>query len=182
MEDRRIKKSKQVIENAFLELLKKKDINKISVVEICDIANVGRGTFYLHYLDIYDLYEKIEDKLYLGLANLFEECFPTTNEKNGEKLINGILSYVEDNKEMFLLLMKRNNNLQKLKNVFNKKVIKENNLLHQNNNLKYDEVESIFVVSGMVGVLEQWLKDNMHIAKDEIANMLNKILCKINNQ
>ena len=64
--------------------------------------------------------------------------------------------------------------------IFNENVLLENRRLHTDGNLEYNAVESIFLVSGMVGVLEQWLADGMKIPRPKIATMLNQILCKIN--
>ena len=93
MEDRRIQKSKDAIQNSFFELLKEKSLNKITVAEICRMANVGRGTFYLHYMDVYDLYDKIESELYAGLYQLFEDAFPSTDTENSRKLSEGLPSF-----------------------------------------------------------------------------------------
>ncbi|MGM0921350.1 MULTISPECIES: TetR/AcrR family transcriptional regulator [Metabacillus] len=57
--DRRILKSQEAIKNAFIELMSEKDFDKITVKDICDGANVGNRTFYLHYLDKFDLLDKL---------------------------------------------------------------------------------------------------------------------------
>ena len=182
MGDRRVQKSKDAIQSSFFELLTEKNLNKITVAEICRRANIGRGTFYLHYIDVYDLYDKIESELYAGLFQLFEDAFPTTDSKNSRKLSEGLTIYIEWYKDLFLLLIRADNShsLQNLKSIFNEKVLLENRRLHPNGDLEYDAVESIFVVSGMVGVLEQWLADGMKIPRTEISTMLDRILCKIN--
>ena len=41
--------------NAFLQLRAKKDLERISVKELTQLAEVSKATFYLHYRDIYDL-------------------------------------------------------------------------------------------------------------------------------
>ena len=53
--DRRIKYTKKIIKETFINLLEKKDLNKITVSEICKIADINRSTFYRYYLDVYDL-------------------------------------------------------------------------------------------------------------------------------
>lgn len=60
MADKRIEKTKLLIKKTFLDLAKTTDINKITVKAICDRANINRGTFYYHYLDVIDLIEKLE--------------------------------------------------------------------------------------------------------------------------
>ena len=50
--DRRVKYTKKVIKDTFLSLLEEKDITNISVKELCEVADVNRGTFYRYYEDI----------------------------------------------------------------------------------------------------------------------------------
>jgi len=58
-DDRRTAYSKKVIREALFELMKEKPLNKISITEICSLADVNRSTFYSYYEDIYDLHRKI---------------------------------------------------------------------------------------------------------------------------
>lgn len=46
------------MDEAFLELLEKKDFAYITVKEICEKAGVNRSTFYLHYETVNDLLEE----------------------------------------------------------------------------------------------------------------------------
>lgn len=46
--------------SAYLQLVEEKSIDKITVSEICEMADINRSTFYRHYYDIYDLDEKVE--------------------------------------------------------------------------------------------------------------------------
>lgn len=184
MKDRRSQKSESAIKKSFLELLEKKSLPDISVAEICRGADVGRGTFYLHYRDAYDLYNKIEDELYSGLYLIFENAFPSTNEENSLRLTKALTAYIEENRTLFLLLSRGDNSMskKKLKDNFNRIVLSENRTINPKGDSTYDRVEVIFVVSGMVGVLENWLTEGMKTEGENIALMLNKILLKINRE
>ena len=57
-QDLRVKKTKRAIMTAFDELLKEKKLDKISVTELAEKAEINKGTFYLHYTDIYALYQE----------------------------------------------------------------------------------------------------------------------------
>lgn len=61
--DLRIQKTKAAIKKAFLELRRKKPIEKITVTELSRLAEINKATFYLHYSDIYSLAEEIEDEV-----------------------------------------------------------------------------------------------------------------------
>ncbi|MFT8967011.1 TetR/AcrR family transcriptional regulator [Leuconostoc suionicum] len=85
MADIRKIKTKKNIEMAFVTLLNERNFKSITVDEICKQAMTSRSTFYLHYLDKYDLlnqlverqfsvFEKIVDKRVEGLiSGQFEE-------------------------------------------------------------------------------------------------------------
>ena len=60
--DLRVIKTRESIEYAMMELLKKKWVSEITVTELSKLARISKGTFYLHYQDIYDLYEKLLNK------------------------------------------------------------------------------------------------------------------------
>lgn len=49
--DRRARRTRQVLEQALLELIEEQPYETITIQQITDRANVGRATFYLHYPD-----------------------------------------------------------------------------------------------------------------------------------
>lgn len=57
--DRRITKSKKAIHNAFLEMLLERGFDAITVKDITEKADISRKTFYLHYVDKFDLLNTI---------------------------------------------------------------------------------------------------------------------------
>ena len=61
--DLRIQRTLRNIERAFITLRSRKPIEKISVKELASLAEINKATFYLHYKDIFDLSESIENKL-----------------------------------------------------------------------------------------------------------------------
>lgn len=60
--DLRIQKTKAAIKSAFLELRRRKPIEKITVTELSKLAEINKATFYLHYSDIYSLADELEDE------------------------------------------------------------------------------------------------------------------------
>ena len=59
------------IEKAFIELLQTKELNEISVSDICKRAGLNRTTFYANYTDIYGLADAIRDKLESEVSDLY---------------------------------------------------------------------------------------------------------------
>lgn len=61
--DLRVKRTTKNIKDAFFELRKKKSLDKISVKELSELAMINKATFYLHYRDIYELSDTLENEL-----------------------------------------------------------------------------------------------------------------------
>lgn len=61
--DLREKKTKRNIRNAFIKLRAKKPLERISIKELAELAEISKATFYLHYKDIYDLSENLQKEV-----------------------------------------------------------------------------------------------------------------------
>ena len=68
--DRRIRKTRRLLRECLTALLKEKKVQDITVREIADMADINRGTFYLHYKDVFDLMEQIENGLLKELEDM----------------------------------------------------------------------------------------------------------------
>ena len=74
-QDRRTRYTRQTIKDTFLELLKQKSFTKITVTEICKNAEINRGTFYLHYYDIYDVLSDIFNDMTQDMLTTVDHLF-----------------------------------------------------------------------------------------------------------
>lgn len=54
-------RSRRLIGDALLELLEEKPLEKITVTDIANRADVSRGTFYLHYESVSDVISELQD-------------------------------------------------------------------------------------------------------------------------
>ncbi len=58
--ERKTSYTRFAIQRAFIECLKTRSPEKITVTEIVRMAEISRGTFYIHYLDIPDLWKDVQ--------------------------------------------------------------------------------------------------------------------------
>ena len=70
--NKRKRASMQKIEQVLIELLQTKELNQISVSDICKRANLNRSTFYANYVDIYGLADTMREKLEAQVADLYK--------------------------------------------------------------------------------------------------------------
>ena len=185
MKDRRVLKTERAIRETFLSLLKDTNLNQITVTELSRRTDLGRGTFYLHYRDIYDLYDHIENELYRELEQIFDSAYPSIDPQNLMNLTEGITKYIFENRDVFLTFIRLEGSektISKLKGFFSKIILQENVKLSGavQSNAEYDAVEAIFTVSGVVGVLEEWLNNGIALPQEQVASMLHRILVKLN--
>ncbi len=67
--DRRVARTRAMLQQALISMILKKDYETITVDEICDVANVGRSTFYAHYTSKDDLKRSGLDHLRRALVD-----------------------------------------------------------------------------------------------------------------
>ena len=67
--DLRTQKTKKALRNAFLQLRAKKDLERITIKELTELAEVSKATFYLHYRDIYDLSDYLQREVIINILN-----------------------------------------------------------------------------------------------------------------
>jgi len=68
--DRRVRRTRDVLGDALVELMHVKPFHAITVQNVLDRAAVGRSTFYTHYRDKNDLFLSDVDDFFEGMAGL----------------------------------------------------------------------------------------------------------------
>ena len=93
--DARKRYTQLVLKQALLKLLKEKPVNKITVKEVCELAQLNRATFYAHYRDCFALLESIENEL----IDAFEESLRYISSFDVTALIEAIYDMIDRNQE-----------------------------------------------------------------------------------
>lgn len=122
--DLRVVKTKKSIKDAFLELRKKKPLEKISVKELSELAMINKTTFYLHYQDIYALSEEMENEFVDEVISDIHQFNKKDDKYNysliSKELINSVYNHRDMEKTLFsfgrnwVLVTKIENRLLKL--------------------------------------------------------------------
>lgn len=116
-DDRRAAYSKKMIRESLYELMKTKPLNKITVKEICETADVNRSTFYAYYMDIYDLHQKITKEFFEKQREIIEfavtvlakkEDFTDLSISDFQEICLFYLKTVKANKELYKFIFSQN--------------------------------------------------------------------------
>ena len=107
-EDRRVARTKRAIRNSFITLLAEKELDKITIKDVADGADVDRKTVYNYYCGVYEILDEIENELVSGLRRAVEEG--EFRPLDAKMAFAGVKKLVEDNFELYALLMKVDSN------------------------------------------------------------------------
>ncbi len=154
----------ELMDQALLELLEKKDIEFITVTEIAKKAGVNRSTFYLHYDNVYELLEETIDRLNREFIGAFEtKSPPNINSKDDAFLIteNQLIPYLEfckKHKRVLRLVHQKPHLFQKnlaKKRMYDKVFYPAISQFIKEETKKVYTLE--FFTEGVVGIIHKWL-------------------------
>ena len=98
-------RSKELIKSAFIELIRTKPIDRITVTNIVEKADLNRGTFYAHYADINALIKSIEEEIVQNLCERLYNIKGNNFFKEPLPLFMQISEYLENNKELISVII-----------------------------------------------------------------------------
>ncbi|QGQ97304.1 TetR/AcrR family transcriptional regulator [Paenibacillus psychroresistens] len=172
--DRRILRTKEAINKAFLELFSEKELEQITINDISERANVNRGTIYLHYTDKYDLLNKCIDD---HLSKMFISC--SVIDINHEKVnltgtLKAVFTYFEQHFLFFSSMLSN-----KRTSLFRERMLqfivanKKEKIDEQGINQDIDKELIIqFMSSAFVGIVEWWILKNMPHSPQSMAEQV----------
>ena len=93
--DLRERKTKRAIRDAFLQLRAKKPLERITIKELSELAEISKATFYLHYKDIYDLSEQLQNEIVQDIMSAVsqDEAALVDMEQTAKKLYAAFCSH-----------------------------------------------------------------------------------------
>ncbi|HIZ79597.1 MAG TPA: TetR/AcrR family transcriptional regulator [Candidatus Lachnoclostridium stercorigallinarum] len=177
--DRRIRKTKQQVRQSVTILLKQKRIQDITVRELAELADINRGTFYLHYRDVYDLLNQIEDELLDELESVLSKYQPGSILPNTAQIFTDVYELVQRNSELAGILLGDNgewNFINRLNQILREKCLRDWVEHFRTENHETFDSYYIFIISGCMGLVQHWLKNGMKETPQELAALTEQII------
>lgn len=170
--DRRNKKTEAAFTSALFHFLENKDLNKITVKELCEFADMNRGTFYLHYLDIYDLMEKTEQTM---IDSIFTA--PSDELRNDGESVLSAFRYVREHKTEYRIMLNSDSGfMNKLRDILADSTAKRLKKLIPGCTDELARITSTIYIGGATALLEYWVtKDDCRTDPAELLSSLDRI-------
>ena len=173
--DRRTLKTRKAIYNVLIDLLTQKELHKVTVQEISDTADINRTTFYKHFLDVYDLYDKLEQDILIEWGMLVLEMQDLRSKDFFDKLVN----YVDKNRNVFRMVFgsyapgQLRIRFEKLLEGLLQKIEAEKKGTDiKNIKLSY---QTSYRAQGCIAILTRWIEDEPSQSKDFVVKVLSEL-------
>ncbi|MBR4050128.1 MAG: TetR/AcrR family transcriptional regulator C-terminal domain-containing protein [Clostridia bacterium] len=168
-ESRRVKMTKKMIKEAFIEICAEKPISKVSVKDVCEAADVNRSTFYAHYEDVIALRHEIEDEVLSQIPEPDELPLIDSIISFLDK-IEGVFDYVIENKELFKVLITHADD-----DIFVGKLIHTVLARYPKSFQGYVDPEYEycfdFCFNGFIGILKKWIEEDFPVSSRRFAEI-----------
>jgi len=174
--DLRVIKTKASLQTALIELLQEKTLDKISISELCKKASVNRGTFYLHYQDVAELFEEYFHNMTEDLRKAYYEPYLLTHFKieNLSADMVRIFHHVEKYKQFYKIVFNRKTPMMYYYRLFD---IIRNYLKESISHIQSENVEffASYQANAIIGLVIQWIQHDFK----ESPEQMNKILLNL---
>lgn len=170
--NQRTRLSKMLFKNALMDLLKEKgSINKVSVRELCDRAELNRSTFYAHYQGPNDLLIEIETEL-LDATEEHLKKIGAENEIGAHKYILSFLQYIRQNDKPFRALLIDSTDPEFRSRFMQQSIIQFVKNLRIVLPKELEQYIFSYILNGSTGIIIQWIRSDYAADENEIVNLL----------
>lgn len=162
------RESRNKIESAFLELIKTKELDKITVTEICKKSGLNRTTFYSNYTDIYNLADCVCRSLEVNFEDMYrDEIELAHNSNNYLKLFRHIKQNQDIYKIYFKLGYEKAYEIPRYSDlVYDTKLAKE----HFDN--AFIEYHCEFFRAGLTAIIKMWLYNGCKETPENLVQII----------
>ena len=177
--DRRVHRTRTMLQQSLIQLMTEKEIKDITVKELSESADITRGTFYLHYSDIYDILRSMEYELFTEFNEILSESFDNNgNRLSPETILANIFSFLNRHRDAAKVMMGPHGDIAFVNRLKDLVKVRIYSVLTQKKAVcQYDYAEA-FAVSGCIGVIETWLNQSSPLPPDEMAKVCSDMLIR----
>ncbi|QEA58914.1 TetR/AcrR family transcriptional regulator [Leuconostoc koreense] len=184
--------TQQRIMDAFVKLVSEKGFNNLTVSNITRTAKLSRGTFYIYYLDKYDVLEKIETYLLTNMEKLMQINIDKTiswlDDVDNNKLSAELDTYspyrsfiqsfdfLDKNRFTLKTLLSQNGDSQfvyKLRHLIDDQIDSHyKNIFKDGNEVIPSDYTHDLLISSLISIIGHWLEKDDPESPAEIAEIL----------
>ncbi|MCD8118042.1 MAG: TetR/AcrR family transcriptional regulator [Lachnospiraceae bacterium] len=183
-ENQRIMLTKRLLKESLIRLMQKKDIQSITVKELCEDSGINRSTFYNHYGRPSDVLADLENDLLTGIPviSVYELDGSRSPQEVLRKQTVDFLQYIQEFRKVALLLMKNSAGSSEFASrAFDLPAIKKaiNDIISEKYNDADREMISSFIQGGLYSMLRQWVLSEHPRSVEDMADLLVDVMLTV---
>ena len=167
--DRRVKYTQKVLKESLLQILKERPIERVTVKEICDRADINRSTFYVHYGSPQELFDSIKQ-------DLFQQIKEKKRDYSDIKsYMNEICDIIYENRELFLVMIGAGH----IETMFRLSDLWKDDFMQSAGRMGLSrakmEAAFMYITCGAFSVMITWVLGSFPISRDEVTDEVIKL-------
>lgn len=179
--DLRIIKTKDAIHRALITLLEDQTLQDVTITELCRTANINRGTFYLHYTQVEDVFEEYFREITADLARSYEEPYRHVSVLKTDELDPStirIFHHIKKYQPFYQIVLSKKVPLLYYYLLFDE----VNRLFLQDNTVSWPfddvnrELYCAYQANAIIGMILYWHQHDFQATADDMNKQLVKIL------
>ena len=177
--DRRVRKTKRQLRLALMKLMAEKSVKDISVRELAAIADINRGTFYIHYKDVYDLLSSLEDELADGLTVVCRRHNAKDSEGKTYPYLMELDQFIQQNSDLCHVLLGKNGDIaftDRICHILRDEFLYDFLAYYYPNDPEMLDYFCSFIVSGNMSLALTWIDNGMKQTPEEMAVLAGEII------
>ena len=170
--NRSVLRTQNMLRTGLIELMKEKKVQQITVKELTDYVNLNRGTFYLHYKDILDLLEHLENEMIENFEEILSAYQANELREGPFPLLTDIFHLIGENADFACMVLgdrKDWNFVNKLACLLKEKCFHDWACLYSGTDPDKYEIFYSYMLSGCIGIIETWLFSGRKQPTEDIA-------------
>ena len=177
--DRRVRKTKAQLREGLAHLMLQKSIKEITVKELVDKVDINRSTFYLHYADIYQMLQQIEEEALDNITHILENCpVDFSNNESTLEFVTKFFAILDSDKDLCRALLGPHGDMafvEQIENLLAGTFLKHlpGTFPKNDSNLKYAYA---FILNGCVGLIKTWLSQPVQESPAHMAELTCRLI------
>ena len=176
--DRRVRKTRMQLRAGLTQLMRQKPIKDITVRELAQLVDINRCTFYLHYRDIYDMVEQVEQEVFEEFEALVTAHPPHEIQNKPLPMLLDLYTFFLTNADLCAAFLGGNGDMAFVNKLIG--LIRDRVLEYwlQEKKLDTDQFDYYFsfMASGCIGMIREWFSRDMRETPAEMANLTERMI------
>ena len=173
-DDRRVQFTKMLLRQSMIKLLHEKPVAKVTIKELCESADINRGTFYAHFSDPIDLLHHTEEKAIEDIST-YIEAFVTEHDTEAVKEASlNLCNYIKKEALSWRALLSEKGSLDFYKKLYdvgyNDFVSKTDQ--HSGEDAAAWKLMYTYILTGGLGMVMRWLVEENDQTPEQVADIL----------